>query len=99
MVPLLRVPRVGLPVPVLAHAPTSPTAPPPPSGRPRVGPLTPAPCQTPGPVQARSTLLLHLSYAVILAVTTAQAAGRPYICLGGSGLETYARHTEHGGGS
>ena len=92
--PPLRVPRVGFLAPVSAQAPMSPAAPPPPSGRLGVEPLTPAPCQTPGPARARSTLL-HPSYAVALAITTAQAARRPYIRLGGSSLEIFAWHPEH----
>ena len=89
-------PRVGLPAPVLAQAPTSPAAPPPPSGHPGVGPLTPAPRWTLGPAQARSALLFHPSYAAALVVTTAQAARRPYIHLGGSSLKIYALHPKHG---
>ena len=95
----LRAPRVGLPVPVLAQAPMSPAGPPPPSGHPAVGPLTPEPRQTPGPAQNRSALLLPLSSALALAVIAAWAAGRPYIHLGGSGLEIFAQCPECGGGS
>ena len=40
MVPLLRAPRVALPMPVSAQCPTLPTAPPPPSGHPGVGPYS-----------------------------------------------------------
>ena len=89
MVLKLRVPRTGLPVPVLAQAPMSPTAPPPSSGYPGEGSLTPVPHQTLGPAQARSAPLLHPSSPVVLVVTAAWAARRPYICLSGSDLETF----------
>ena len=56
MVPLLRVPRVGLPAPALSP-PTSPARPPPPSGHSRVGRLTPVPRLTPDLAQARSAPL------------------------------------------
>ena len=81
MAPLLRVPRAVLPAPALLLAPTSPAHPPPPSGRLWVGCLTPAPCQTPDLAlsQKRSSSCIHhlLRHQV---VTTAWAAGRPYIC-------------------
>ena len=89
MAPPLRVPRAGLPLLVLAQSPMSLAAPPPPSGHPGAGPLTPAPRQTPGPARARSTFLLCPSSTVALAFTAAQATGRPYICLGGSSPETF----------
>ena len=97
--PPLRVPRLGLPAPVPAQGPTSPAAPPPPSGRPGVGPLTPAPRQMLGPTWARSTPLLCPSSAVASAVTAAQAHRRPYIHLDGSGPKTYAQCPKPGGRS
>ena len=76
---LLGVPRVGLFVPILD--PTSPTGPCPMFGHLGVGPLTLAPLQTLLPARATGTVLLRPLYAVILVVTAARAARRPYICL------------------
>ena len=98
-VPLLRVPRVGLPAPELAQAPTSPAALRPPSGCLGVGTLTPAPLWTQGPAQAISTLFLHLSDAAALAVTKAWMARRPYICFCRSGLGIFTQHPKCSSGS
>ena len=99
MAPPLRAPRVDLPAPVLAQAPTSPTAPPPPSRHPGAGSLTPVPHWPLGPVQAISSLFLCPLYTAALAVTTAQAARRPYICFGRSGLKVFVWCPEHSSGS
>ena len=72
-------------------------APPSPSGCLWAGPLTLAPHQTPDPARARSALLFHPSFTVALAVTAAQAARRPYIYLGGSGLKISTGRPEYGG--
>ena len=96
MVPPLGVPRAGLPAPVLVQAPMSPAAPPPLFKHPQVGPLTPMPCWTPCPTQAKSALFFHPLSAVALVVTTARVAERPYIHVGRRGLKTF---TWHGGGS
>ena len=78
-------------------APTSPIRPPPPSGSLKVGHLTLEPHRTPDFAQARSAPLLPLSSTASLAVTTAQAAGRPYICLNRSGLETFTQYPQRSG--
>ena len=100
MVPPLRVPRVGLPAPALSPAPTSLACPPPLSGCLWAEHSTPEPHWTPDLAQARSTHLHYPSSAAALVVTGARAAARrPYNHLDGSGLETFTRCPEHGGGS
>ena len=99
LLPPLREPRATLLAPALSPAPTSPAAQPPPSECPGAGPHTPVPRQTLGLAHARSAPLLRLSSTVASAVTTAQAAGRPYIRPTRSGPKTFAWCPKHSGGS
>ena len=89
---------MGLPMLVLVQVPTSPPGQHPSSGHLGVGPLTPAPLQTLGPAQAKDAVLLYPSYAAILVVTAARAAGRPYIHHSRNGLKIFAQCPKLGGG-